>query len=1103
MGGYKCKYCPKKCKTAHGLMSHINTNQECRLRRDKEEERKRQEEEVGKERADLDTKLRTRGKFMKEQTDVGGKKGARKHKMTSPAFQGPLSKRGEMTEEVLLEKLTMSMMGGGQKGLQVEEVVDLRGEESILEGMDILTMPWSPFSRLEPEWEQQSEAEVELQADSESEGEWLEEAPMGEAGPADGVGEEHAEKEDKNRKAYDKFHQYIVSSMEERIGLNADQKASICLLQLLLQKKAPLDSYQEVMRWHLEQRGILRDGEGLGHCPNFISRERLLQDLRKRYYLEDMEAKETKVFLPHSRCEVSVWRKQARDNILSILTDPRWNDDDWLFGESPFSPPSQDCPYLNELNSGTAYRDTYAKLITNRQTQILVPIPLYIDGAVTGQFDNLQVTALKMSLGILNRKARDKEHAWRCLGLVPNYTKEDAKGKSIFRQSGHVGFQEENHGQDDEESANRGAGGRGQGNVHQAADYHRILSALLESLKEVITEGMVVNINHRGTLYRECELVFFVPFVKCDGDEGDKLCLHYRSRNSNVQQLCRYCDCPTKETDNPLYHFKYKEEGNIKGLLRQGKLAKLKEISQIDVENAFHGLRFGQQNCRGIHGACPLEMLHALLLGIFMYVRDCFFEQVGPTSRAATEINGMSCNIGAALSRQSDRDKPRTKFSRGIDKGKLMAKEYTGVLLIMAALLRSEEGRTKLMTLPRHRLSQEQVDDWITLVETMLQWEAFLKLEQMSRYHVEKRLQRKHQWLLHLLKCVGDRQKGMGFKLVKFHAILHVAEDIKMFGVPMNVDTGSNESHHKLTKVAARLTQKDPSTFDEQTCRRLDDLHVLEMAAQEIDGNPLWQYESGYRKRSEVVRKSSREGQESVAEAPNNFTGGTKFQVVEVNKNGEVSLVPTLPGGKSTPAVTNTKDTDLLRFINCIDQVLGPYTDEGTLTVHSEHSRKGVMFRSHPNYRKKGPWRDWVMIRWGGGHGDVPALIWGYITITKLDQLPRKKFPSHLWGGTSVSTNGTYAIIESTIWTEQVEPDALFREVRLDCRWNWVGNVRQLHRKFLLVDVEAFKDPVVVIPNQGTKDRYFVMTPRMQWSEQFMSWLEAPFEQFPQEEDSL
>ena len=49
---------------------------------------------------------------------------------------------------------------------------------------------------------------------------------------------------------------------------------------------------------------------------------------------------------------------------------------------------------------------------------MLVPIILYIDGAVTGQFDKLQIEALKMTLGIFNRRARDREYAWRTLGTL-------------------------------------------------------------------------------------------------------------------------------------------------------------------------------------------------------------------------------------------------------------------------------------------------------------------------------------------------------------------------------------------------------------------------------------------------------------------------------------------------------------------------------------------------------------------------------------------------------------------------------------------------------------------------------------------------------------
>ena len=134
----------------------------------------------------------------------------------------------------------------------------------------------------------------------------------------------------------------------------------------------------------------------------------------------------------------------------------------------------------------------------------------------------------------------------------------------------------------------------------------------------------------------------------------------------------------------------------MRELFEESNTERLREMSQICAKNAFHGLRFGMHNDRGIHGACPWDLLHAVLLGIFKYVRDCLFEQLGPTSATSQEVNSLAQEVGNLLARQSDRNKPRTKFAKGIAKGKLMAKEYTGVLLVIAAVLQCEKGRELL-----------------------------------------------------------------------------------------------------------------------------------------------------------------------------------------------------------------------------------------------------------------------------------------------------------------------------------------------------------------------------------------------------------------------
>jgi len=66
------------------------------------------------------------------------------------------------------------------------------------------------------------------------------------------------------------------------------------------------------------------------------------------------------------------------------------------------------------------------------------------------------------------------------------------------------------------------------------------------------------------------------------------------------------------------------------------------QLSQHYIDNACYKLHFGVHNDEGVHGGCPVEMLHCLNLGIFKYVPDCFFDQIGKTSKAVDTINGLA-----------------------------------------------------------------------------------------------------------------------------------------------------------------------------------------------------------------------------------------------------------------------------------------------------------------------------------------------------------------------------------------------------------------------------------------------------------------------------
>jgi len=582
----------------------------------------------------------------------------------------------------------------------------------------------------------------------------------------------------------------------------------------------------------------------------------------------------------------------------------------------------------------------------------------------------------------------------------------------------------------------------------------------------------------------------FIPFIKCDTEEADKLAGKYLSRGQHVAHLCRYCCCPTQKSDQPRASYPRKTVPMITKLVKDKDMDGLRNMSQQCITNAMYQLRFGAHNEEGVHGACPLEMLHALLLGMFKYIRDCFFDQVGSKSRAAKEVNALAIEIGVLFCRQSDRAMPKTQFSQGIKKGKLMAKEYTGVLLIIAAILRSTEGKNLLCGPKAGRKSGKfaqdpgLIDDWIMLVETMLMWEEWLKSDEMAKEHVEA-AKKKHLYIMYLMRKVGNRTKGMGLKITKFHAIMHMAQDIIHFGVPMNYDTGSDESGHKASKTAAKVTQKRKDLFDEQVGQRLIEVQTLDLAQEEIVNDlPLWGY---------FDQEKNRPAHYAHTLAQETRVGGVKFQGT-VDEAGEYKLV----------AVRQTKGSDGIQvevafteFIEKLTRQVSEYLP--SLHVATYYRRDGVTYRGSAHY-SGGVWRDWVMVDWGEDDGKLPNKIWGFVDLRKLP-----KDNDLNCGGQSPIAPAIYGIVESADIVHEkrgVRRSELF--VPLLKRVGKMAQERVVDLEFWLADVGAFDEPIAVIPDiGGPANAYFMLRRRRQWREDFMEWLMERHETYPDfEEDA-
>ena len=117
------------------------------------------------------------------------------------------------------------------------------------------------------------------------------------------------------------------------------------------------------------------------------------------------------------------------------------------------------------------------------------------------------------------------------------------------------------------------------------------------------------------------------------------------------------------------------------------------------------------------------------------------------------------------------------------------------------------------------------------------------------------------------------------------------------------------------------------------------------------------------------------------------------------------------------------------------------------------------------------------MIQWK--EGDFPAQIWGFLDLKNLPKYEEFR----LSDGTVVG-NGVWAIVESSSYKKtdpNVPSSDLFKHLVLDTNETYAdGSVRT--RKFYVVDVETFKQPLVVIPNVGTKKDHLKKESRPNWT---------------------
>ncbi len=163
-----------------------------------------------------------------------------------------------------------------------------------------------------------------------------------------------------NAEPLNMFKEYVLKARRDFGPLETYEVEAIKLLALLHKKKASLDTYDEVMEWHLRATGAIKSNETLADAESYISRKSLIKRLAIRYHMDPNNLVLTReIILPSSRSKAKIVYHDARDLVVSLLTDPCLQDEHYcFFDDDPLAPPPDNFEFIGDVITGTSYRKT-------------------------------------------------------------------------------------------------------------------------------------------------------------------------------------------------------------------------------------------------------------------------------------------------------------------------------------------------------------------------------------------------------------------------------------------------------------------------------------------------------------------------------------------------------------------------------------------------------------------------------------------------------------------------------------------------------------------------------------------------------------------------